>query len=43
MSDQSPAPKGGITPLRITIWILGAAIAIALIVVGVVGILTKAR
>ncbi|MDQ1547923.1 MAG: hypothetical protein QOH69_2827 [Actinomycetota bacterium] len=31
------------TPRRLVVWILGAAIAIVLIVTGIVGILTKAR
>jgi hypothetical protein len=33
----------GVTPLRLVIWIIGGALAIALIVIGIVGILTKAR
>jgi hypothetical protein len=35
--------KAHVTPLRLTIWIVGAAIAIGLIATGIVGILTKAR
>jgi hypothetical protein len=35
--------KGKLTPLRLTIWIVGGAIAIWLIATGIVGILTKAR
>ncbi len=35
--------KAGLTPLRLTIWIVGAGIAIVLIATGIVGILTKAR
>jgi quinol-cytochrome oxidoreductase complex cytochrome b subunit len=31
------------TPRRLVVWILGAAIGIALVVTGIVGILTKAR
>jgi quinol-cytochrome oxidoreductase complex cytochrome b subunit len=31
------------TPRRLVVWILGAAIAVVLIVTGIVGILTKAR
>jgi quinol-cytochrome oxidoreductase complex cytochrome b subunit len=31
------------TPRRLVVWILGAAIAIVLIATGVIGILTKAR
>jgi quinol-cytochrome oxidoreductase complex cytochrome b subunit len=31
------------TPRRLVVWILGAAIAVALIVTGIIGILTKAR
>jgi hypothetical protein len=31
------------TPRRLVVWILGGAVGILLIVIGVVGILTKAR
>ena len=34
---------GGITPLRLAVWILGGGFAIYLIITGVIGILTKAR
>jgi quinol-cytochrome oxidoreductase complex cytochrome b subunit len=43
VSEKAPDSKRGVTPLRLVIWILGAAIAVALIATGVVGILTKAR
>jgi hypothetical protein len=35
--------KGNLTPLRLTVWIVGAGFAIVLIATGIVGILTKAR
>jgi hypothetical protein len=41
--EKAPASRGGVTPLRLVIWILGAAAAIALIATGIVGLLTKAR
>jgi hypothetical protein len=31
------------TPRRLVVWIIGGALAIVLIVTGIVGILTKAR
>jgi hypothetical protein len=34
---------GRVTPLRVTIWVIGGGIAIWLIATGIVGILTKAR
>jgi hypothetical protein len=37
------ADRGGVTPLRLVVWILGGGLAVCLIVIGVVGILTKAR
>ena len=43
MSEPKTGGRGGITPLRLVIWILGAGIGIALIAIGIVGILTKAR
>ncbi|HEY1532340.1 MAG TPA: hypothetical protein VGF80_16095 [Galbitalea sp.] len=43
MSNPKTGGRGGITPLRLVIWVLGAGIGVALIAVGIVGILTKAR
>jgi hypothetical protein len=43
VTEPSTGPRGGATPLRITIWVIGGAIAIILIATGIVGILTKAR
>jgi hypothetical protein len=43
MSEPTREPRGGATPLRVTIWVIGGAIAILLIATGIVGILTKAR
>ena len=40
---QKPGPRGGVTPTRLVVWILGGGFAIYLIITGVVGILTKAR
>ncbi len=40
---KSTGARGGVTPLRIAVWILGGGFAIYLIVTGIVGILTKAR
>lgn len=35
--------RGGLTPLRLGVWIIGGGFAIYLIITGIVGILTKAR
>jgi hypothetical protein len=43
VTEPAHKPRGGVTPLRIAIWVIGAAIGIALIATGIVGILTKAR
>jgi hypothetical protein len=43
LPEGKPVSRAGVTPLRLVVWFLGGALAIALIVTGVVGILTKAR
>jgi hypothetical protein len=43
MSDPKTGRRGGVTPLRLVTWIVGAGVGIALIAIGIVGILTKAR
>jgi hypothetical protein len=35
--------KRNVTPLRLTVWIVAAGVAVVLIATGIVGILTKAR
>ena len=41
--NPPPGRRGGVTPLRLAVWIVGGGFAIYLIVTGIVGILTKAR
>jgi hypothetical protein len=42
-STLAPGNRAGVTPVRLVAWILGAGFALFLIVIGVIGILTKAR
>jgi hypothetical protein len=43
VTEPADGSRGGATPLRIAVWIFGAAVGIALTATGIVGILTKAR
>jgi hypothetical protein len=43
VTEKAPGPSGAVTPLRLVIWVSGAAVAFVLIATGIVGILTKAR